>query len=160
MHSNDPCPCGSLKKYKRCCGKKPTDAPVVVDPQSMKDAAQNMDPAMMQSVMGVLQKMPKGQQIRFQQLSQKIMQGKNVTRELADLERGMGAEVKALLDVLKMTPQFQSALEPQAEMSVEQAQEIVRQAVETGKVSETEAKELLETKETTLWNRIFPGKKK
>src|SRR5689334_996672 len=85
---NEPCPCGSGKKYKRCCGVNA--APKLSAPKQPASGAAggwdpsalaNLDPQMMQQFSQALQRLPKGQLQRMQSMMQKAMSGKDVTAE-------------------------------------------------------------------------------
>src|SRR4051812_43394405 len=91
---NEPCPCKSGKKYKRCCGVNAAPklySPKVVpntpefDPSSVPGfdpkVLENMDPQWMGQVSQALQRLPKGQLQRLQSIMQKAMHGKDVTDE-------------------------------------------------------------------------------
>jgi len=115
---NEPCPCGSGSKYKRCCGKdaapklgKPADiqdrmaklqqsgmmpqgAQGGFDPSKL-DPAQ-LDPAMMAQFNQALMRMPRGQLQKLQSIMQRAMAGQDVSREAAELDRIMPPELKQL----------------------------------------------------------------
>src|SRR4051812_29694277 len=93
---NEPCPCGSGKKYKRCCGvnaapkltesKRPAfpfpqgeGTPSGASGATGNNPMANMDPQVMMQVSQALQRLPKGQLQRLQNLMQKAMSGKDVT---------------------------------------------------------------------------------
>lgn len=114
---NEPCPCGSHKKYKRCCGvgaapklstpKSSPFAPPVgrdlagggqeggggMDPSALE----NFDPQMLLELSQAMQKLPKGQLQRFQSIMQKVMSGQDVTAEANRLEQSLPLEFQALM---------------------------------------------------------------
>ena len=107
---NEACPCGSGKKYKRCHGVDA--APKVTPPKAagptLPGAGANpafpagldpsqFDPQMMQQFASSLQRLPKGQLQRLQQLMQKAMSGKDVTKESEEFERTLPAEFQTLM---------------------------------------------------------------
>ena len=91
---NEPCPCRSGKKYKRCCGVDA--APKMTTPRALApsgpaapggmtpDMLNQMDPAVMMKLSQSLQRLPKGQMQRLQSLVQRAMSGKDVSRESAN----------------------------------------------------------------------------
>ncbi len=169
---NEPCPCGSGKKYKRCCGKDA--APKLGAPMDMsKRLAQTglggaqpadgqtsnplagfdpsqMDPQFLAQMQQAMQRMPRGQLQRLQSLMQKAMSGKDVSRDAAELERLMPPE---LLDLARSSP-MAAALAQQAglpaaapaagdEMSVDEARRLVEEAASKGEISAEQAEQLL-----------------
>ena len=109
---NEPCPCGSGKKYKRCCGVNaapklsaprepapfaggfnPKAGAPGFDPKMME----NMDPQWMMQVSQALQRLPKGQLQRLQTVMQKAMNGKDVTAEAQELEKNLPPEFQSLM---------------------------------------------------------------
>jgi hypothetical protein len=116
---NDPCPCGSGKKYKRCHGE---DAPwqgnsKTVAPQTEGEAAEEAMPQFDPSKMDLnwlaefssaIQRLPKGQLQQLQAIMQKGMAGKDVTRELEDLQKRLPPSVQELL---KKSPELEAQLE-------------------------------------------------
>jgi SEC-C motif len=149
---NEPCPCGSGNKYKRCCGKDaapklgkpgtlklPGGAPGM--PSGMPEGfdPSKLDPAMMAQFNNALMRMPRGQLQKLQSVMQRAMSGQDVSREAAELDRLMPPELKQLAASLGagMAP------ESSAQMSEAEARKIIEQAARSGKISEQEAGELL-----------------
>lgn len=109
---NDPCPCGSGKKYKKCHLGQPDDPAAPPPPEpTLADAheqsastspAGGLDPSqfnpeMMASFMQMFQRLPKGQVQRFQAIMQKAMAGKDVSREAAEFEKTLPVEFQSLI---------------------------------------------------------------
>lgn len=167
---NEPCPCGSGKKYKRCCGKDA--APLLGAPMDMSkrlaqagmapsaggpaDGAANpmagfdpsqMDPQWLAEFQRSMQRLPRGQLQKMQALMQRAMAGKDVSREAAELERMMPPE---LLEMARSGPMAsmmaqQAGGAPEAEdgMSVDEARRLVEEAASKGEISADQAQELL-----------------
>jgi hypothetical protein len=178
---NEPCPCGSGKKYKRCHGV--SAAPKLSAPKPFGGAPaegaagaapampggfdpSKMDPQMMLQFSQALQRLPRGQLQKLQNIMQRAMSGKDVTREAEEFERtlpvelqtlmmsfagqmpgmgamgggmpGMGGMPQAPIDV-PSTPSGES----ESGMTEEQARQIVAAAAAEGKISESEAEKLL-----------------
>jgi hypothetical protein len=170
---NEPCPCGSGKKYKRCCGKDA--APKLGTPMDMsKRMAQagmsppagaaeggaganplagfdpsQMDPAWLAQFQQMMQRLPRGQLQKMQALMQRAMAGKDVTREAAELERMMPPELLNMARSSPMAAQMaqQSGLAPaestEGGMSLEEARKLVEEAAGKGEISADQAQELL-----------------
>jgi len=107
---NDPCPCGSNKKYKRCCGfnAQPSipEAPSNTTDQTAgpsEGAGANpfdmsqMDPQMMMQLSQALSRLPKGQMQKLQALMQKGISGKDVSKESAEFEKSLPVELQKML---------------------------------------------------------------
>src|SRR5271157_4964758 len=47
---NDPCPCGSGKKYKKCCGENPSAVPAAQTPRPSPSAGERKDYARHQAL--------------------------------------------------------------------------------------------------------------
>lgn len=98
---NEPCPCGSGKKYKRCHGFNEVPAQPQAPAQAAGDGAQNpfggMDPAWMAGLMEMMKRLPKGQVIKLQSLVQKAMAGKDVTREMEELQSSLPPEMQQMI---------------------------------------------------------------
>lgn len=121
---NDPCPCGSGKKFKKCHAesvewKGNTPAPVPEAETAAPADAPQFDPTKMDlgwlaEFSAAIQRLPKGQLQQLQALMQKGMMGKDVTRELEDLQRRLPPSVQELL---KKSPQLDQQLESAAKGS-------------------------------------------
>jgi hypothetical protein len=117
---NDPCPCGSGKKFKRCHAESvewkgnAQSAPVAEGTQEAAPAeAPQFDPSKMDlgwlaEFSAAIQRLPKGQLQQLQALMQKGMMGKDVTRELEELQRRLPPSVQELL---KKSPALDQQLE-------------------------------------------------
>jgi len=128
---NEPCPCGSGKKFKKCHGENApwqgnakAGTSAESDDSSTESGSENaassgapqFDPSKMDlnwlaQFSSAMQRLPKGQMQQLQALMQKAMAGKNVTRELEELQR-------------KLPPSFQELLQnsPQLDQQLDQAQ--------------------------------------
>ena len=98
---NEPCPCGSGKKYERCCGQ--SAAPKLSEPAaSSLDASaagidpSQLDPEMMVQLASAFQRMPKGQMQRLQYLIQQTMSGKDVSREMEQFQENLPVEFQSI----------------------------------------------------------------
>jgi len=159
---NEPCPCGSGKKYKRCCGvgaAPKLSAPAVAEGSTQEaqaafdPASLGMDQQKMMEVAQAMQRLPRGQLQRIQALMQKAMSGKDVSREAAEFEKTLPVEFQQMLRALQ--PGAAGAAEPATgsveessapgtpEMTEEQARELVAQAAAEGKIAAGEAEKLL-----------------
>jgi hypothetical protein len=180
---NEPCPCGSGKKFKRCCGidaapkltesKKPA-----IDPSALGD----MNPEFMAQVGQALQRLPRGQLQRLQSMMQRAMSGADVSAEAAELEKNLPPDFKNLMqswqgmaggamgggspfggglpDVLPA----EASAEPT--MTEEEARKLVEEAAKQGAIPAEQAEALLQapssdssSKFGKLW-RGFSGKNK
>ena len=182
---NEPCPCGSGSKYKRCCGKDA--APKLGKPADLKDrmaklqesgmmpqGAQGgfdpskLDPAMMAQFNQALMRMPRGQLQKLQSIMQRAMAGQDVSREAAELDRIMPPELKQLAagfgGGIGMPALDAVSGEMSSEMSEEEARKIVEQAAKSGKISDQEAGELLSSSQksgkksggvSSLWKKVI-----
>lgn len=180
---NEPCPCGSGKKYKRCCGvdaapklsvkKASPHLPPGIDPSQFNP--DQLSPEWMDQFSKAFQRLPKGQVQQFQHLMQKAMAGKNVTAEAEALEKLLPPDFMELAQNAPFAQNFaesQQAEAPQAvgpeappSLSVEEAKKIIEEAAAAGKISQTQATELLKTpdpeqqsKTSKFWKTIT-GKK-
>ena len=165
MKRNEPCPCGSKKKYKRCCGKPAqSNNPIPVKmeeiasgmPSQMPDFSKmdpsqlggmdpsSIDPQWMMQFSQAMRKLPKGQMQRFQSLMQKAMAGKDVTREAEELEKILPPELQEMMKNAPagMLPGAEGD-EPAPNMSPEEARKIVEDAAKAGTLSQEKANELL-----------------
>jgi hypothetical protein len=176
---NEPCPCGSGKKYKRCCGAGAApklSTPATSYPAGMPGGGpgglagldpSQFDPQMMAQFSQMLGRLPKGQLQKLQNLMQKAMNGKDVTREAKDFEQSLPLDLQNLLsnfqmpttpgasgeaDMAGMTELAGAGLPVSSGnvastlpsgMSEEEARAIVAAAAQEGKISENEATELL-----------------
>lgn len=124
---NEPCPCGSGRKYKRCCGisaapqlntpKQPEGSPPL-DPAAFA----NMDPNLMLQMTQAFQKLPKGQIQRLQAIMQKAMAGKDVSSEAAEFEKTLPPDFLSLMSSFtlpEMNPAAQSAEISESEVPTE-----------------------------------------
>ena len=116
---NDPCPCGSGKKFKRCHGEdtpwqgNPKATEVQAQDDSAKETLPQFDPSKMDlnwlaEFSSAIQRLPKGQLQQLQAIMQKGMAGKDVTRELEDLQKRLPPSVQELL---KKSPELEAQLE-------------------------------------------------
>lgn len=162
---NEPCPCGSKKKYKRCCGMNA--APKLSTPAQMPMAGaggapafdpSQMDPQMMMQMSQMLGRLPKGQLQKLQNLMQRAMSGKDVTREAKEFEQSLPVEFQSMLSNFQMpgmpgagapdsaAPQVLPALPSSSAasgMTEEEARKIVEAAAQEGKISTDQAQDLL-----------------
>jgi hypothetical protein len=120
---NDPCPCGSGKKYKRCHGE---DTPWQGNAKASaseseagptEESMPQFDPSKMDlnwlaEFSSAMQRLPKGQLQQLQAIMQKGMAGKDVTRELEDLQKRLPPSVQELL---KKSPELEAQLESASE---------------------------------------------
>jgi hypothetical protein len=196
---NEPCPCGSKKKYKRCCGMdaapKLTTPAAGANPMAGAGAGgapagfdpSQFDPQMMLQFSQMLGRLPKGQLQKLQNLMQRAMSGKDVTREAKEFESSLPVEFQSMLAGFQMPgmpgmgstgsndalpgsgamPEVLPALTGNSGpggMSEEEARAIVEAAAKDGKISSDQAQDLLAvdpTKEakgvSKLWKK-FSGK--
>jgi hypothetical protein len=162
---NEPCPCRSGKKYKRCCGIDA--APKITPPKDPAStmpfdpgAMGNMDPQVMLQFSQALQRLPKGQLQKLQNLMQRAMSGKDVGPEAADFEKSLPVDFQNLIHSFQMPNGMggagmdmsalgglgggMPALDAPAEtMTEEQARELVAKAAAAGKISSDQAASLL-----------------
>ncbi len=172
---NEPCPCRSGKKYKRCCGagaapkltmpKAPAFSPSAMggggagmggmDPRMME----NFDPAMMAQVSQALQRLPRGQMQQLQVLMQKAMSGQDVTSEAAIFEKNLPPDFQNLM--MSMAGSFGGAMPAGADptpgdievspastpesMTLDKAREVILNAMADGSLSREEGEKLLQT---------------
>src|SRR6185437_6588215 len=109
---NEPCPCGSGKKYKRCCGVGA--APKLTAPAAslapgafpgggnFEQFRDQMDPQMIQQFTQMLGRLPKGQLQKLQSIMQRAMAGKDVTREAQEFEHTLPLEMQNLMHSIQM----------------------------------------------------------
>jgi hypothetical protein len=179
---NEPCPCGSKKKYKRCHGADA--APKLSTPAAMTNPMagaggaagfdpSQFDPQMMLQFSQMMGRLPKGQLQKLQNLMQKAMSGKDVTREAKDFEQQLPPELQTLLSGFQMPgmpgmpgagpmaglPELPAPGMDAGGMSEEEARAIVEAAAKDGKISSDEAQGLLKepTGASKLWKK-FSGK--
>lgn len=88
---NDPCPCGSGKKYKKCCGFNVTH--VAPQPQASEGGAEipspipgfdpsTLNPEWIQQVSQAFARLPKGQRQKLQSVISRAMAGKDVQKKV------------------------------------------------------------------------------
>lgn len=155
---NDPCSCGSRKKYKRCCGaeEKPLAAPQTpamggFDPSQFDPS--RLDPDMMQQMQKAIKRLPRGQVMQMQNLMQKAMRGEDIASVADQFEKTLPADFQELMRGLAFQAAAQQAEVPaapvptQEEMDLEEARQVVAAAMEAGSLSRTEGEELLQSKE-------------
>lgn len=154
---NEPCPCGSKKKYKRCCGIGA--APQLGTPKSPLSSlsAQNagalpggidpsqLDPQWMMQFSQALGRLPKGQMQRLQAIMQRAMAGKDVTRDAEDLERSLPPDFQALMQSFKLPESVTQTAGADGgapeKMTEEQAKAIVAKAIESGQIAGDQMKQ-------------------
>lgn len=99
---NEPCPCGSGKKYKRCCGKNA--APKLSEAKTDETAtAAGFDPSQfdqdqINQMSQMMKKLPKGQIQKLQSLVQKAMAGQDVTRDLEGMQKALPVELQEMIN--------------------------------------------------------------
>ena len=148
---NEPCPCGSGLKYKRCHGRVAKDPPPdqgtpAFSPDQMSQFDPNqMDPEWAAQMGNALKRLPRGQMAKLQQIMQKAMAGKDVSREAAALEKTLPPDLQGMLKnapVPGMGDVSAGAetdeIDP-SQMTEDQAREILRQASEAGMLSEKDS---------------------
>ncbi len=99
---NEPCPCGSGKKFKRCHGFNEVPAPVAAAPAQEEQAGGadpfgGMDPAWMAGLMEMMKRLPKGQVLKLQSLVQKAMAGKDVTKEMEAFQGSLPPDLQQMI---------------------------------------------------------------
>jgi hypothetical protein len=154
---NDPCPCGSGKKFKKCHaesiewkGNAPAAAPA--DETAGASDAPQFDPSKMDltwlaEFSAAIQRLPKGQLQQLQALMQKGMMGKDVTRELEELQRRLPPSVQELL---KKSPQLDQQLENAAQSDGKAADLSIEQKEKLQEIQKNNEKAGL----SRLWNRF------
>ncbi len=109
---NEPCPCGSGKKYKRCCGvaaapklSTPKFNPAAFDPSGGAGFGgmdpkmmENFDPQMMMQMSQAIQRLPKGQLQRLQSIMQRAMSGQDVASEAEAFEKTLPPDFKNMME--------------------------------------------------------------
>jgi len=165
---NEPCPCGSGKKFKKCHGENEpwqgnakAEASAESGETSAEGGSENtaasggspqFDPSKMDlnwlaQFSSAIQRLPKGQMQQLQALMQKAMAGKNVTRELEELQR-------------KLPPSFQELLQssPQLDQQLEQAQDSSGAPTPLTDEQKQKLQEIQKNNEKTglsrLWNKF------
>lgn len=163
---NEPCPCGSGSKYKRCCGKDA--APKLGKPADLQGRMNEMasagglppgfdpskvDPQAMSEFNRALMRMPRGQLQRLQSIMQRAMSGQDVSREAAELDRLLPPELKKLAAGMGMGMGLpgpgtgtETEAAPAASMSESEARKLVEEAARKGEISQEEAAKLLSGK--------------
>lgn len=156
---NEPCYCGSGKKFKRCHGVGAAPKLTVPATSSAQSPIPGfdpsaVDPAMMTQMAQMLQRLPRGQMMKLQSIMQRAMQGKDVTREAAEIQRMLPPEFAAMAQQMMMAGGMMNAMNSGAEAempkSEDEAKKIVAEAVAAGKISADEAKQLLGDEAETL----------
>ncbi len=155
---NDSCPCGSGKKFKRCHGEntpwqgnesnKNTGAAT----EGEESAVPQFDPSKMDltwlaQFSAAIQRLPKGQLQQLQAIMQKGMQGKDVTRELEELQRRLPPSVQELL---KKSPEIEKQLEAASEGAGDQTELTADQKAKLSEIQKNNEKSGL----SRLWNRF------
>lgn len=128
---NEPCPCGSGKKYKRChgVGAPPilgeAKNPMGFDPSQMPEGfdPSAMDPQWLMQFTQMLQRLPKGQLNRMQQLMGKAMQGKDVSAEAQAFESSLPLELQNLVRSANAGEAGAAGTDASTEMAPEQKAE-------------------------------------
>ena len=178
---NEPCPCGSGKKYKRCCGVNA--APKLVAPKNppampggapysqeeLGDALGGMDPQVMMQFSQALQRLPKGQMQRLQAIMQKAMNGKDVTQEAQEFEKTLPVDFQNMIQSFSAMggamgggmfggggpalpeaslPDLSLPEAPLPAMTEEEARALVAKAAAEGKISASQAENLLASSDT------------
>ena len=161
---NEPCPCGSGKKFKRCHGEntpwqgnqKPEPAAVAASGDGEESSADvssalgfdpsKMDLSWLAEFSSAIQRLPKGQLSQLQSLMQKAMSGKDVARELEELQRKLPMSVQELL---QKSPALETQLES-ASQSAEPVQLTDDQREKLQEIQKNNEKAGL----SKLWNRF------
>lgn len=159
---NEPCPCGSGRKYKRCCGihASPKLTTLAEATNSSNDVKQNpipnglpdmpgmegVDQNMMLQFAQSMQRLPKGQLQRFQSLVQKAMHGKDVSREFSALEQNLPVELQQMLFSMQ---QMQKQAEGNKETPI---------STDTS-ITENSDSKPAQSKFAKLWNKLLISKK-
>ncbi len=156
---NDSCPCGSGKKFKRCHGENlpwkgnsPEQAAESTGGPQEGGGTESFDPSKMDlswlaQFSSAIQRLPKGQLQQLQALMQKGMQGKDVTRELEELQRRLPPSVQELL---KQSPEIEKQLEA-ATGGAEQGTELTdEQKAKLAEIQKNNQKSGL----SRLWNKF------
>jgi|GEM_PF-1961253 len=155
---NDSCPCGSGKKFKRCHGENlPWQGNPQVQasetPETASEAGMpqfdpsKMDLTWLAEFSSAIQRLPKGQLQQLQAIMQKGMQGKDVTRELEDLQRRLPPSVQELL---KKSPEIEKQLEAASEGEVDAGNLTDEQREKLQQIQKNNEKSGL----SRLWNRF------
>lgn len=198
---NEPCPCGSGVKYKRCHG---VEAPPKLTERKMPDMPagfpgmggagapgampggfdpSQLDPAMLMQMSQMLQRLPKSQMQKLQNVMTRAMAGKDVTREAQDLERSLPPEflemmkgfagpamaamgggagmpdLSAIPGAMPVESEPVSVETAPVNMSAEEARAIVEKAVREGTVTAEQAAGLLAGDGEQVGTPVEPAKK-
>ena len=146
---NEPCPCGSGRKYKRCCGMTAAPESEAPDGAAGPEAfdPSKVDPETMAKLSKAVKRLPRAQLQRFQSIMSRAMAGKDVSREAASLEASLPPDVRSLMSGLAgMGAGAPGAPLPEPEgdpMSPDEARRLVEEAVKAGKIGGDEAEALL-----------------
>ncbi len=152
---NEDCPCGSGKKYKRCHGVGAAPkytAPA--NPAAMPGGSaglppgfdpSQMDPAMMQQMAQMIQRLPRAQMMKLQSIMQRAMAGQDVSAEAAMIEKMLPPEFADMSRQMMMASGMMNQMNAPAELpkTEDDAKKIVVEALAAGKLTEAQAKELL-----------------
>jgi len=129
---NEPCPCGSGKKFKKCHGETQewqgnvkAEVPATTGEDGGAEASaeaggmpsfdpSKMDLTWLAEFSSAIQRLPKGQLSQLQSLMQKAMAGKDVARELEELQRKLPPNVQELLS---KSPELDQQLETASQTS-------------------------------------------
>ena len=156
---NDPCPCGSGKKFKKCHGENtPWQGSAKVEATSEvagDESAQapmfdpsKMDLNWLAQFSSAIQRLPKGQLQQLQVLMQKAMSGKDVSRELEQLQKKLPLSVQELL---QNSPQLDAQLETASQATGEAPTELTEeQRLKLQEIQKNNDKAGL----SRLWNRF------
>ena len=106
-----------------------------------------MDLAWLAQFSSAIQRLPKGQLQQLQAIMQKGMQGKDVTRELEELQRRLPPSVQELL---KKSPEIEKQLEAASEGAGDQAALTDEQKTKLAEIQKNNEKSGL----SRLWNRF------
>lgn len=113
---NEPCPCGSKKKFKRCCGKEAP--PFLTPPQNpspefnpppgmnlkpgmMDQLKKGMNLKLMMKLSKIIKKLPPDQIQELQGLMSQAMAGKDVSREMESLSKSFPKEFQDLISSMQ-----------------------------------------------------------
>ncbi len=161
---NDPCNCGSGKKFKRCHGLEPAFKPIE-QPRSESAGDHGadggpspfagFDPSKvdlnwLQAFSGAMQQLPRGQLQQLQVLMQKAMSGKDVAREMEELQRKLPKSFQDLLaQGNALEKQFEEATTPAD--STESAPLTLEQQAQLAQIQKNNQKSGI----SRLWGKIF-----
>ncbi|MBU6153585.1 MAG: SEC-C domain-containing protein [Bdellovibrionales bacterium] len=155
---NDACPCASGKKFKRCHGENvPWQGNTVSRNDAESGSEENstgpqfdpskMDLTWLAEFSSAIQRLPKGQLQQLQAIMQKGMQGKDVARELDELQRRLPPSVQELL---RKSPEIEKQLEAASGGASEGASLTDEQKSKLAEIQKNNEKSGL----SKLWNRF------